>query len=346
MKKSTKILVNAFFNGFSHYSAVLPYNLNWMIENFKPIESFLEKNPLIIVDIGARWGNVDEIATLKKYTTWYGFEADPEEVQRLKKDPPTCFKKFEIFPYYIGDKNGKINFNLYKNKALSSSLPPNPRYQKTFGGTEFDIEDTVDMECMTLDSVIKNNNLEYPDLIKLDTQGTELNILLNSPESLSNSLLIEVEVEFIEMYQGQYLFHDVLKFMYDNGFELLYLNRVFGSRGEYKGVAKGQITFGDALFGRREDRLETLNLVKIAKYIILLINYGHLDFAFSLYKQYPSIKDLIPDIEAFFIINHRGKIFSLKKGVLMQLDKIICLLLYLRKTNQIECDSDRSYPIR
>ena len=139
--------------------------------------------------------------------------------------------------------------------------------------------------------------------------------------------MVEVEVEFLEMYEGQPLFHDVLKFMMENGFELLYLNRVFAQRNQFfSGQTRGQIIFADALFGRREDYLSNLSTDRLIKFILLLINYGHIDFAYHLMKLYPRTGKELPSLNLYFYA--RGN--KIKRMLLSQIDKLILLLLFLR----------------
>lgn len=56
------------------------------------------------------------------------------------------------------------------------------------------------------------------DAIKLDTQGSELDILRGASRALSSCTLIEIEVEFNPIYEGQNLFCDVDRFLRDRGF--------------------------------------------------------------------------------------------------------------------------------
>lgn len=172
-----------------------------------------------------------------------------------------------------------------------------------------------------------------------------MEILHGAGEIINNSCMVEVEVEFLERYEGQPLFHDVLKFMNEKGFDLLYLNRVFGQRGQiYKGASRGQLIFGDALFGRREDRLNGLSNVSLVKYVLLLINYGHLDFAYHLIILHPDIDMEFPMLRR--LISARNNESRFKRLILSQLDKFILLLLHIRTYNQLPYDSDRSWPVR
>ena len=53
----------------------------------------------------------------------------------------------------------------------------------------------------------------------MDIQGSELNVLENAVNVLKTSVLVQVEVEFVELYEGQPLFSDVDSFLRSQGFQ-------------------------------------------------------------------------------------------------------------------------------
>jgi hypothetical protein len=179
-------------------------------------------------------------------------------------------------------------------------------------------------------------------MIKLDTQGSELSILSSGANALNNATMVEIEVEFTEIYAGQPLFHDVAKYMYDKGFELLYINRVFQNRKQYNGDARGQMIFGDALFGRRDDLLGDFDAVAVARYVILLAQYGYRDIAATILQNRPDVRSLIPNFERVL----KGYEDDNTRAAHIAFDKTLCWQLHRRRTNQIPADGDRSWPIR
>ena len=56
------------------------------------------------------------------------------------------------------------------------------------------------------------------DLIKIDIQGAELMALQNGTETVREALVIESEVEFVPLYEGQALFCDLQAFLREQGF--------------------------------------------------------------------------------------------------------------------------------
>jgi hypothetical protein len=79
---------------------------------------------------------------------------------------------------------------------------------------------TAEIETITLDSWANDNGVAIVDFIKLDTQGSELEILKAGVNSLKNVRGLEVEVEFNPIYLDQPVFSDVDIFLRSQGFVL------------------------------------------------------------------------------------------------------------------------------
>ena len=352
MKPVSRYLIESILKHWNHYYAVLPYNLNWQRSLSTQERQFLAQNPIVVCDVGARGAAPEELAPLFGDILYYAFDADEEECNRLRQlDHP--YRERFLFPYFIGSDATEVPFYLYKVRGESSPYRPGRRFATVFAGADFAVEREVAMSSISLDSFLASEQAPLPDFLKLDTQGSELEILQGASRAVMHASLIEVEAEFIEMYEGQPLFKDILEFMTANGFELLYLNRVFGHRTQFfTGGSRGQLVFGDALFGRREDHLADLSPAQIAKYVLLLRNYGHIDFANHLLLLQPDLKEQFPFLRHAIprpIQGGRLRRFllgRLKHTLLAQLDKLILILLHLRGHNRLTNDSDRSWPIR
>jgi FkbM family methyltransferase len=321
----------------SSVNARLPYNWNWQ-RTWKRLDDFLSAERIVLVDVGARGGAPPELESMRSYVRHIGFEPDLEECQRLNNTGMG-----EFFPMMVGGVGGTQRLNLYSDRDYSSVYELAPRYTRLWlRGIRKD--SNFEGSVVTLDSFVADNPDLCPDFLKLDVQGAELAILQGGELTLKRTGLVEVEVEFAEMYSGQPLFHDIAAFMSDRGFELLYLNRGFATRREvYDGPSRGQLLTGDALFGKTESECFTMTLTQRAKYVILLVQLGHLDIAYQLLAEDPEIEGVIPQIRGVFKPT-RGNRW--KRGALMQFDKILAVLLHFRRYNQLGTDSDRSWPIR
>ena len=327
------------------YFSMPPYNIQW-IRSFKFADKFLQANPITLVDIGSRDGGCEELISLRKYINYIGFDADANSTNSDKElNLRLGYKSFRLYPKFIGSHEGTIRFKLYKRRSESSNLSPGKIYQKYFSKS-LKVEEIIDVSSIILEKFMSKIKTQ-PDIIKLDTQGTEFQIINSSKTLFTKTLIVEVEVEFVEMYQNQKLYFDVCKILDQLGFQILYINRVFGNMNNGFISSRGQLLFGDALFGMTLERAFKLSLAGKAKYCLLLINYGHMDFAYEVYKSEPMLNDLIPEMKVIFENSLRNSLTNKITRVLrMKLDRVAFNYLRIRKTNGLLFDSDRSYPIR
>ena len=336
-------LMGTFFRQKYNFFAELPYNLNWMIQVKKGEAAFLQKHPLVVTDVGCRGSAPKELEPLFPFMDYHAFDADAAECERLNSTPHP-FAKRETFPFYIGEAAGPVSFNLFVKPAESSTYAPEPRYKALFEGPIFAIERQVDLQAITLKAHYDQGSHPTPDFLKLDTQGSELGILRGADTLLQSVAMVEIEAEFVQMYQGQPRFDQVCTYMLEQGFELLYLNRLFGQKEQvYRGPSRGQLIYGDFLFGRKEDCLQNFTPERIGKYALLLINYGHMDLAFDLLTRHPEVQELIPGVMNRF---KRGRAPRIFRQLSNRLDQILVWLLHRRKFNHLTFDSDRSWPTR
>ena len=82
------------------------------------------------------------------------------------------------------------------------------------------VERTVAVNLTTLDEWRAANGGERVDVVKIDTQGSELQVLEGAADALATVRAVEVEVEFNPLYEGVCLFGDIDRFLRSHGFVL------------------------------------------------------------------------------------------------------------------------------
>jgi FkbM family methyltransferase len=103
---------------------------------------------------------------------------------------------------------------------------------------------TMTVPTITLDQWAYENGISMIDLLWLDTQGHELAILQAAPRMIGNIKVVLAEVSFIESYEGQPRYEDVVAWMVDHGFE--YVGRDF--------IDTTTSFFGNVLFVKKISR--------------------------------------------------------------------------------------------
>ena len=143
-----------------------------------------------------------------------GFEPNEEACLALNKKNEIGSK---YLPYFIGD--GTIKTFYQTNWAPTASLyKPNKELREKFH-TLSEITKVVKEHQVQTHRLDEITEINRADFIKMDIQGSELNVLENAVNVLKTSVLVQVEVEFVELYEGQPLFSDVDSFLRSQGFQ-------------------------------------------------------------------------------------------------------------------------------
>lgn len=204
-----------------------------------------KQDSVVFVDIGARDGIDERWLPFVDSISVIAFEPDPVECARLSKQT----KNYDIsyLPYALGKEAAEtVPLYITKQPGCSSLLRPNEEITRLFDyGEQLEVINTVEVELHRMDELLDRQ----PDVLKIDTQGTEFEILQGAERLLSQVIAIEVEVEFVELYVGQALFSDIDSFLRKSGFFLRGLRRDYWrNSGPSRHPFGGQIIHGDALF--------------------------------------------------------------------------------------------------
>ncbi len=216
---------------------MLIFNSHKTIEILK---QFLPDNP-VILEVGAFNGSdTKRMAAQWPQCIIHAFEPLPEIYERLEKST-AHLPQVHRYPIALSNNNGTALFYVSEKpdrpgvaSQAGSLCAPKERLKTS----PIIFPRTVMVQTMTLEKWAKENALQSIDLLWLDTQGHELEILQSAGNILQNIKVILAEVSFIESYQGQPLYQDVVKWMEDHGFK--YVGR------DFEDTSKS--FFGNALF--------------------------------------------------------------------------------------------------
>ncbi len=234
------------------------------------LDLFPEEFLIHILDIGAALNEVPPYKTIVDGGKGkiIGFEPDLAECEKLNQ---TYGPPHQFFPYFVGDGKPATFYETTWNLTGSLFEPNAPLLEKFQNLPEVvTLVKTHPVETKTIDAIPEITTV---DLIKIDVQGAELMIFENATRILPQTLVIQTEVEFVEIYKNQPLFADVDRFLRSYGFQFhKFLG--FGSRtfkplmleDPYQGH---QFLWSDAIYVRDWMKLEELSLLQLKKYAIL-----------------------------------------------------------------------------
>ena len=89
----------------------------------------------------------------------------------------------------------------------------------------------VSIEVETLDNIIDNSSLVPPDLLKLDCQGSELDILKGGEKALDKVSGIILEASILECNKGAPLMGEIVSYLDEKGFFPFSLSEVHNRSG-------------------------------------------------------------------------------------------------------------------
>jgi len=179
---------------------------------------WLKKIPVrSIVDVGANNGDYAAfLLSLFPLAKLYGFEPLPDAfallAQKAAADPRIIARNVSL-----SDVEGPVVFHR-SSYAPSSSLLRMERIHKELAPKSAGNEDITVM-CRRLDDELADADLEDGVFVKLDVQGAEDKVLRGGRRVLARACLVQVEVSFCLLYEGQADFGVVHGLLLEAGLE-------------------------------------------------------------------------------------------------------------------------------
>ena len=217
------------------------------------------------VDIGARGGPDVSLFPIRDLVSWLVLEPDPDERERLVRDHNASWRSVRVVGDAVGTP-GERELHLYRQRGCSSLLEADKQLARRFNRQEYyELEDVVHLHVRALDDVLAECDVT-PSYLKIDIQGAELEAFAAGRATLESLVMLRCEVSFLQSYRGQPLFGEMLEFLMEQGFELLFFPEIHhwrrGSRVKYPRVDRdrsiaspGQLAHGDAVFFRTPEMI-------------------------------------------------------------------------------------------
>lgn len=169
-----------------------------------------------IWDVGANRGTwTDMVEALFPGAHVVQFEPIPSLVEGLEDD--AFGKERTVISSALGSKEQELELTITSNLDSSSLLKPNKNLETLYGVTP---DEVIRSRVVTGDSIISDQKLPAPDLLKLDVQGFELEVLEGLKENLHCIGFVIAELSFVQQYDNQPLAHEIISMLSSKGFDL------------------------------------------------------------------------------------------------------------------------------
>ena len=205
---------------------------------FKDQKQLLNKlDDIIIFDVGSHTGNtVNRYRSVFPNSQIFAFEPTESSYKKLINQFDND-KKINVSLLGLSNKVDKMTFYLSESDNLNSFKEPNER---AWG---FEKEEITHVNTNTIDNFCDIHNIKHIDILKLDVQGSELDILKGSQLFLSESKigLIYLEWQVVPLYKGHSRYFKIGEYLERYGYEFFNLYNI-------NEATSGQLRWGDSIY--------------------------------------------------------------------------------------------------
>jgi FkbM family methyltransferase len=184
--------------------------------------ALLGTDQLVAVDVGAARGLLPHWRALAPAARIYLFEPDVDAVPKIREQLAEVeAADAHVMPYGLSEDGGPKTLHRLGVPTGSSLLPL--RLPEALDHAESAVvfpQSELVVDTRTLAAVFDERNEPRVDMIKLDTQGTELSILKGLGARGANMVSLELEVGIAENYEGACSLGEVVAYAEARGLEL------------------------------------------------------------------------------------------------------------------------------
>lgn len=173
-------------------------------------------NDLVIVDVGANVGQTaGQLRNDYPTSKIHSFEPSPDTFKALQANCAK-YENVECWNMGVGSENKSLKFIINDDSTMSSFLPPS---KDAWG----EVIGEVQVPVVTLDSFASRHDIPQIHIMKLDTQGFDLEVLKGSQELMRQNRinLILLEFNFWELYEDLPSFSQVFDYLDQHGYSLV-----------------------------------------------------------------------------------------------------------------------------
>ena len=260
-------------------------------------KTFLKK-PIVLIHIGSDGSNFSTWKKIARNSIL--ISVDPSMIKKKNK----IFLKVKHVQKIIDGKNGVKTFYITKDSHCSSLLEPKEtEYCKWYGAHRFKIVKKELHKVFSLNSILKDLNINYIDWLVIDAQGVDLDILKNIDKKIQSKIsILDLEPGFFEFYKKADSIQEVFDYTQKN-FEFEDMTFGYNYKVNSKNLSKldkkilyrfnkPSKIYSNITFVNKDNNNKRIFLLKII-YLISIKKFFEAKNLLLIYKNISSSKELI-----------------------------------------------------
>jgi len=204
-----------FKNKFVYLIQVLQFSINYLTNknfNEKKLVSYKVKKEINVFDIGSNLGSYIKFVSNQnkdQKINFYSFEPDKNLIPYQKKLKLPNLHKLIVNNIGISNENTEKLFFRRTVSSQSSFLdePKSKEFNK--------LEEKLFVKTVRIDDFCLEKNIDYIDILKIDTEGLELEVLTSALKMIKNKKIGIIKIELDSK------FNNIFNLLISNGYQLI-----------------------------------------------------------------------------------------------------------------------------
>lgn len=198
----------------------------------RPVIDFVDfgRKDCVVLDVGAnRGGFAGNVLLRAPLATVHCFEPNPALVPHLESvaksfgsngEHPRCL----VVPAAAGECAGRSELIVTGLSAASSLMTVSDLARAGWPEVDFEEKQRDAIDVVRLDDYLDSSGITQVKLLKLDVQGFELMALRGCARRLQDIENVICEVQFVPLYDGAPLWHEIAGYLGGFGFQPLIMD--------------------------------------------------------------------------------------------------------------------------
>jgi FkbM family methyltransferase len=182
--------------GIMNYESDFLTGEKFLVDSLSGYFNCLEKP--VVIDVGANIGSYsDKVRSVSKNASIYAFEPHPKTFDILKISAEQ--HSYFAFSMACSDIEGVSQLYDYSNQNTQSGSAHASLHKDTIETVHHSESESWDVAVTTLDKFVDEYKIDKINLLKIDTEGNELKVIMGAQKCIESNSIDIIQIEFTQL---------------------------------------------------------------------------------------------------------------------------------------------------